>query len=58
LRVVRFLHFLHHFSAAAGDHLASVDVENFVADGAVDIARFFCPYHFNESAFQFHNNPF
>ncbi len=41
------LHFLHRFSAAAGDHLSCLQVQDFPANRAVDITFFFCPLHFN-----------
>ena len=44
----------HGFSAAAGDHIAGMQVEHLMADGAVHIALLFCPDHADESAFQFH----
>ena len=43
----------HRFSAAAGDHLTGLHMEQLVADGAVDIAFFLCPNHAVQAAFQF-----
>ena len=44
---------LHGLAAAPGDYIARLDVEQLVADGAVDVAFFFGPYHRNQAAFQF-----
>ncbi len=45
----------HDLAAAAGDHITGLQMENFVTDGAVDIAFFLCPYYRDQS---FHRIPF
>ena len=44
---------LHGFSAAAGDYVACLHVEQLVADGAVDIAFLFCPNHAVQTTLEF-----
>ena len=46
---------LHHLAATAGDHLAGLHMEEFVADGAIHVAFFFRPDYRAQAAFQFHN---
>ena len=49
---------LHYLATAPGDDLTGFDVQELMADGAVDITFFFCPLHGNQTAFQFHSFPF
>lgn len=51
-----FFYDFHGFSAAAGDHIAELQMKYLMADGAVHIALLLCPDHADESAFQFHRN--
>ena len=44
---------LHHFAAASGDHVALMHVHQLMADGAIDVAFFFCPNHAVQAEFQF-----
>jgi hypothetical protein len=45
--------FFHQFPAAAGDDLTFLQMQDFVADGAVDIAFLFRPDNGGKAAFQF-----
>lgn len=48
------IHDLHDFAAATGDDMAFLYMEDFVANGAIDIAFFFCPDHKSaQAAFSF-----
>ena len=44
---------LHGFSAAAGDHITGLYMEQLVSDGAVDIAFLFSPNHTVQTALEF-----
>ena len=44
---------LHDFSAAAGDYIARLHMQQLVADGAVDVTFLFCPNHTVQAALQF-----
>ena len=46
-------HHLHDLAAAAGDHIPGLDMEQLVADGAVDIAFLLRPDNGIECTFQF-----
>ena len=44
---------LHDFSAAAGNYIAGLHMQQLVADGAVDITFFFRPHHAVQASLQF-----
>ena len=45
----------HQLSTAPGDHSPGFQVEQLMANGAVDITVLFCPYYRQQTFFEFHN---
>ena len=60
IRYDRSAHYLHGLAAAPGDDLPGLDMEDLVADGAVDVAFLLCLYDKATAAFEliFHSVSF
>ena len=51
--ILKSVQHFHGLAAAAGDHLALLNVQQLVTDGTVDIALLLCPDHKAKTTFEF-----